>query len=88
MLWDRIPNPSQAAIAADTAGGWFWDVYSTQCESVLPDELGVGGNKAHGGEWLFLAHNGGANLLFADLSVRYSNNPPAEIALGSITVRP
>jgi prepilin-type N-terminal cleavage/methylation domain-containing protein len=88
MIWDSIPNPSNAAIAADTAGGWFWEVFTTQCKSIMPAELGINGQGAGGGSWLFLAHHGGANLLYADLSVRYSRNAPAEIALGNIKVRP
>lgn len=87
MLWGNIPNPSDAAIAADTAGCWEWNVTSTSYAAILPSQLGPS-NDGGGGTCLFLAHRGGVNLLFADLHVRYSKNAPAEIALGTIQVRP
>jgi len=87
MLWGLIPDPSNAAIAADTSGCWEWVVTSTSCPTVTPQELGPA-NDGGGGTSLFLAHRGGVNLLFADLHVRYAKNAPAEIALGIVKVRP
>ena len=87
MLWDSIPDPSNAAIAADTGGSWEWNATSTSVPSLLAHEL-ADPAKQGGGHDLYLVHNGGANLLFADLSVRYVRNPAAEITLGSISVRP
>lgn len=49
---------------------------------MLPSDPSTYGND------LFLIHRGGANILYADLDVRYSRNIHSEIQSRTVLVRP
>ena len=80
-VWSGIIRASEVPILTDCGGDWCWQSYGT-CDGVVPPSP-IAGDYSN---W-YGAHRGGANLLFADIHARWSPNPSAEAAAGTIKVR-
>jgi len=79
-VWSRINRPSLVPILSDCGSDWTWQNYGT-CPGSPVNAIGSNWN-----DWVG-AHRGGANLFFADMHGRWSPNPSAEAAAGTIKLR-
>ncbi len=83
MRWSRLPKASLCAMATDVLGDYRgWHAWYDNCPVIRPGDGSTNGNT------LYLAHRGGANFLFGDLSVRYSKNMPSEALSRQVLLRP
>jgi prepilin-type N-terminal cleavage/methylation domain-containing protein/prepilin-type processing-associated H-X9-DG protein len=83
MRWSRLPKASLCAMATDVLGSYRgWHAWYDTCTTIRPGDGNTNGNT------LYLAHRGGANFLFGDLSVRYSRDMPSEALSLKTQLRP
>jgi len=80
-VWSGINRASEVPIMSDCGGDWCWESYPTVVGVQAPNPIGDMYSYWYG------AHRGGANLLFADLHARWSPNPGAEAAAGTIKMK-